>query len=97
MHRIVQDVQQLRNLISQQAQIEHQCITLCNRIEQAAIQVSQQASFVSQGVPLTQGTMAMGGNVGSIPSYNPSVLNQVLATEQQFRSPQPQTYGSQWQ
>jgi hypothetical protein len=97
MQRIVQDVQQLRNFLQQQTQIEQQCINLCNRIEQSAIQTSQVPLVNQQVVPFQQSGVGYPATVGSAQGFNPAVLNQVLATEQQYRAQQPPAYGGQWQ
>lgn len=90
MHRIIQDVQQLRTLLQQQAQLEKQCIDLCNRIEQSAMQVSQIPDTKSQANPFpNSGT--------SKADYNPSILNTVMSMQHaHFRKHQP-SIGSQWE
>lgn len=93
MNLIIQDVQQLRTLLQQQVQFEQQCIDLCNRIEQSAMQVSQILHANQESTSLQQNLQPE----TPIADYNPSVLNQVMSIEQQhFRKHQP-SIGSQWE
>lgn len=102
-HQVLQDLQQLRSLCQQQVQIEQQSLNLCNRIGQtiSQIQASQQIPFVgpNQSDPqFGQGALTMGSNISPTQGYNPSVLNQVMQAENQYRPTQPlQPYGGQWQ
>jgi hypothetical protein len=99
MHRILQDVQQLRSLAQQQAQIAQQYFNLCNRIEQTVSQIQFAQSQVNN--PTFQVGQAPIGirNEGQSPvsnqGYNPTAFSQVMQTESQFQP--SQLYGRQTQ